>query len=197
MIESQLISSIINIPSLVDNIKNIKNSTPKYKEDYNYKKYLDESIIQLINEGIPQLYSNNSKILILKKFNEIEWIPNKPFLKLGILMKISEEFWYIEFSYHNGYSFYYHSCIYDFLVNCINSIPISYNIISLQPEIHNILYFLNHLKTNLKLNYVLIDYANNQNAFYIKYLCKYNFNIYYILYDIKYNKHLLFNLYKY
>ena len=193
MIDSSMMHTIINYSVLSDSIETTKTKNNNYKDTYNYKKYLDKSVVSLIEEAIPHFISSHNKILGLKKFHEIEWLPTKPFLKMGILLNTNDEIWYVEYSFHEGFNIYYHSCVYDLLVNCINNISISYNKLTLRSDLQKIVYFLQYLKMH-SYDYVLIEKVNNTISNYYKYLCKYNNQIYYILCDIKNNNKTLFIL---
>ncbi len=175
-------------------INDLKIINKEYKNYNNYQKYLDDYIISLININIPYIITFDNKIIQLKKFNEIEWLDTKPCLKIGFLINTNDEIWYVEYSYHEGFKYYYHSSISDFLINCINNIKLSYNTLSLQPELYTILHYLTFLKINPDYDYILIERNNNYQYNYTKFLCKYNNRIYYILYDLKKSQHSLFCL---
>lgn len=189
-----MLPNISDYSDISHKIHNLKIINKEYKKMYDYQKFLDNYIISLININIPYIITFDNKILQLKKFNEIEWLDTKPCLKIGFLINTNDEIWYVEYSYHDGLNFYYHSSIYDFLINCINYIKLSYNTLSLQPELYTLLYYLKYLKINPEYEYILIERNNNNQFNYTKFLCKYNNRIYYILYDLKNAQHLLFCL---
>ncbi len=194
MIEPAIIYNMTNSLLLCDTIEKVKSQYKNYKDIYSFHKFFDQSnisFISLIEYTIPHLVNN--KILEIKKFNKIEWLPNTPCLKVGMLVNTNDEFWYVEYSYHEGFNMYYYSCVYDFLINFINTNQISYNKMGLRSELYKILHYFQYLKTT-NYDYILIEKINTVNGNYYKYLCKYNDQIYYILYDIKHSNKILFIL---
>ncbi len=194
MLNSNMIPTITNYTIISDSIEAVKSKNPTYKAMYNYETYVDESVISLIEQNIPILINSDIKLLEIKRFHEIEWLHTKPFLQIGMLLISNDEFWYVEYSYHNGFIANYYSSVYDFLIKSIHNIQLSFNTLALQPELYRIIYNLKYLKMHPHYNYILMEKVNNNILNYSKYLCKYNERIYYILYDFKYNNHILFCL---